>query len=445
MHYTYDLLVIGGGSGGLAAAKRAAQHGVRVAIVEQKHWGGTCVNRGCIPKKLMVYASDVAHQVKLARSYGWQIQAEFNWSDFVQARDRELERLRQVHETSLSKAGVDRIQGHACFVDAHTVQVEDQTIQADKILIAVGGKPILPDIEGIEHTITSRDIFHLPRLPERLVIVGGGYIGVEFASMMRGFGCEVAILNRESCILPGFDGDLTQTLRDALRQRGINSLCDTTATAIQKGANGLELTLSGEESGSLVADVVLCAVGRSPNLEGLRLEQAEVEFSQKAIEVDDYYCTNQPNIYAIGDCSSRLPLTPVAIAEGHAVADTLFGGQRRQIEYDSIPSAVFARPEAAAVGMTESKAKEQFGDEQIICDRTEFRPLVYSLSESPEMTMMKFVIHKKTDRVLGLHIVGEHAAEMIQGAALAMQNGMTKQAFSNLIGIHPTSAEELFS
>jgi glutathione reductase (NADPH) len=446
MSYTYDLAVIGAGSGGLAAAKRAAQYGAKVAIVEKEHLGGTCVNRGCVPKKLMVLAANVPHQLQLAESYGWHIQhPTFDWQTFVQKRDAEIERLRQVQDQSLSKAGVETIHGQASFVDPHTLQVDDRRLTADKILIAVGGKPIQPDIPGIEHTVTSREIFHLKTLPKRLAIIGGGYIGVEFASMMHGFGCEVSILNREACILPGFDGDLTGTLRKNLRQRGIKSLCNTTAKAIQKRKDGLELALTGDCEDTLIVDTVLCAVGRSPNFDGLGLEQANVKHDKKAIEVDAYSRTSQENIYAIGDCTGRLPLTPVAIAEGRAFADTVFGQQPRKIDYSYIPSAVFARPEAAAVGMTEAQADEQYGETNIRCDRTEFHPLTYSLMESSPPTLMKYVVHKDSDRVLGLHIVGEHAAEMIQGMALAIQHGVRKQDISEAIGIHPTAAEELFS
>ena len=445
MSDTYDFLVIGAGSGGLAAAKRATQYGANVAIVEQEHLGGTCVNRGCVPKKLMVYAADVAHQMQLAKTYGWQIQQQgFDWQAFKQARDQEIARLRQVQETALQKAGVEQIQGHACFVDAHTVRVGERSINAETILIAVGGQPIQPDLPGIEHTVTSREIFHLATLPNRLAIIGAGYVGVEFASIMRSFGCEVTLLNRESCILPGFDQDLTGTLRKRLRQRGINSLCNTTAKAIQKSPDGLKLTLTGDHTETIVADTILCAVGRSPNLENLGLDKAGIKYSKKAIEVDDYSRTNQLNIYAIGDCTNRLPLTPVAIAEGQAVADMVFGKQPRKIEYDYVPSAVFARPEVASVGMTEAQANERFGTENIKCDCTTFHPMLYSFSESPPSMLMKFVIHQKTDRILGLHLVGEHAADIIQGFTISIKQGITRQAITDAIGIHPTSAEELF-
>ncbi|MBW4655083.1 MAG: glutathione-disulfide reductase [Kaiparowitsia implicata GSE-PSE-MK54-09C] len=446
MNYTYDFVVIGGGSGGLAAATRAAHYGVSVALIEQEHLGGTCVNRGCVPKKLMVYAADAPCQIELAQDYGWQIPlSAFDWEHFKHLRELEIERLRQVYDMSLSNAGVRRLMGRARLLDSHTIQVKGDRITADKILIAVGGKPIVPDIPGIEHAVTSRELFDLPEIPQHIAIIGGGYIGVEFASIMRGLGCEVSILNRKSGILTGFDSDITQLLRDRLQKRGILSLCNTKATAIERKDSVLELSLSGDRSEPLRADVVLCAAGRSPNLDGLGLDQASVEYSKTAIEVDDYSCTSQPNIYAIGDCTGRLPLTPVAIAEGRAAADTIFGNKARKLDYGSIPTAVFSRPEVAAVGMTEAEAREHFGDDDVTCDRTEFRPLMYSFTNGSLKTTIKYVSRQKTDQVVGLHILGEHAAEMIQGMALAIKQGITRVEIADAIGIHPTSGEELFS
>ncbi len=445
MNYTYDFVVIGGGSGGLAASKRAAHYGARVALIEQEHLGGTCVNRGCVPKKLMVYAADAPCQIELAQDYGWQIPlSAFDWEHFKHLRDLEIERLREVYDMSLSNAGVRRLTGSARLVDSHTIQVKGDRITADKILIAVGSKPILPDIPGIEHAITSRELFDLPKIPQHIAIIGGGYVGVEFASIMYGFGCEVSILNREGCILTDFDDDITQLLRSRLQTRGILSFCNTTATAIEQKDGQLMLSLSGDRSEPLMADVVLCAAGRLPNLDGLELDRANVEYSKTAIEVDDYSCTSQPNIYAIGDCTGRLPLTPVAIAEGRAAADTIFGKKARKIDYDSVPTAVFSRPEIAAVGMTEAKAREHFGDDEVTCDRTEFRPLMYSFTNGSLKTTIKYVSHKTTDQVVGLHILGEHAAEMIQGMALAIKRGITRVEIAETIGIHPTSGEELF-
>ena len=446
----YDFLVIGAGSGGLAAAKQAAQHGAKVAIAEQEAVGGVCVNRGCIPKKLMVYAADFARLMTIATQYGWEVDVrQFNWPHFVNARNEELERLRQAQHDALSKAGIDLIRGHATLKDAHTVAIDDRDITASSILIAVGGKPVKPNIPGIEHTITSREIFHLKQLPKKIAIIGGGYIGVEFASTLHGFGIDVTVLNHDHCILPGFDQDLVNTLDQALRQRGIQIWCNTTADEIKSQPNGLQIIPSGDHTAPFTADVVLCAVGRAARLEGLGLEQAGVDCNKNGIIVDEHNRTTQPHIFAIGDCINRLPLTPVARAEGKAVTDRLFGYQSAPINYDGVPSAVFARPEAATVGKTEADAREQFGDDAIQCHQTTFKPLIYTLdssaNEALSQSLMKFVVHQPSDRVLGFHMVGEHAAEIIQGVSLAIQQGITMQCIKQAIGIHPTSAEELFS
>jgi glutathione reductase (NADPH) len=456
MTYNYDLLVIGAGSAGLAAAKQAAKYGAKVAIVEREHLGGVCTNRGCILKKLMVYAADFARLLEDAQGYGWEVGTrKFDWQRFVSVRDQELERLRQVQAKALSEAGVEIIREQAAFLDAHTIELSslsqersrDRKITADKVLIAVGGKPIKPDIPGIEHAITSREIFYLPQLPQQIAILGGGYIGVEFASILRGFGVEVTIINREACLLTGFDQDVQTAVRKGLLERGIKSLCNTTAKEIKLVPQGLQLTLTEtsaeSKSESITADTILCAIGRTPRLENLNLEQAGVEVD-KAIAVDAYSRTSQTNIFAAGDCTNRVPLTPVARAEGRAFADTVFGNRPRKLSYDYIPSAVFARPEAASVGMTETQACEHYGDEKIECDRTEFQPLFHSLSCSPGHTLVKWIVQRDSKQILGVHIVGENAAEMIQGIALAIKQGITKQDLDEMIGIHPTSAETFF-
>jgi len=443
----FDLCVIGGGSGGLAAAKRAAKHGAKVAIAEQAHLGGTCVNLGCIPKKLMVYAADFAHLLRDAHSYGWDIgAAKFDWQRFVALRDQELVRIRQVQERSLLEAGVCVIRGHAQFLDAHTLEVGDRKLTADKILIAVGGKPNKPSIPGIEYALTSDEIFDLPELPQHLAVMGAGYIGVEFSSIFRGLGVEVTIMNSQDCILRGFDRDLQAAVQEGLMQRGIRSLCNTKAEAIVPVGNGFQLTLAGEHTETIIADRVLCAVGRSPKLDNLSLEQAGVELDGKAIAVNEFSCTSQPHIYAVGDCASRLQLTPVAKAQGQAFADHAFGNHPpTPIDYDFVPTAIFARPEAASVGLTETRAYEKLGQENVQCYRSEFRSLFNRLGHAPETTRVKLVVDRNSDRVLGLQIIGEDAAEMIQGFAVALQQGITKAELDRAIGIHPTSAEELFS
>lgn len=438
----YDLFVIGAGPGGLVAAKQAAKYGAKVAIAERAHLGGTCTNLGCIPKKLMVYAADFASLAETAEDYGWtKPTLEFNWQQFKQIRDRELDRLRHVQQSALEKQGVTIIRGSAQLIDQHTIAVDDQKFTADKILIAVGGKPAQPKISGIEHTITSDEMFQLDQLPKRLAIIGGGYIGVEFSSVMRGLGVEVTVMNREDCILEGFDEMISSTVRQGLVDRGIQSLCNTTTDKIERVGNEIQLHLTGDRSDILTVDTVLCAVGRAPNLENLGLETVGVEFDKKAIAVDEFSRTNIDNIYAVGDCTNRKQLTPVARAEGKAFAETVFNNQPTQID-SLIPSAVCSRPEAAMIGLTESEAREKYSD-RIQCYQSEFTPLFETLTERKSKSKVKYVV--LDDRILGIHMVGEDATEIIQGFSLAMKKGITKAEIDAAIAIHPSSAEELFS
>ncbi|MBF2026744.1 MAG: glutathione-disulfide reductase [Oscillatoriales cyanobacterium C42_A2020_001] len=446
MTFNYDLLVIGAGSSGIAAAKQAAKYGAKVAITESQELGGVCVNQGCISKKLMVYASDFADLANDAADYGWQIRVEqFDWQRFRSVRDQEVERLRQVQEKVLTQAGVDIVRSHATFIDPHTLDMGDRKLTADKILLAVGGKPLKPKLPGIEHTITSREIFNLPNIPQRLAIIGSGYIGVEFASIFCSLGVEVTLMDKEDSILKGFDDDLRNHVRSGLIKRGIQSFGNTTAERIEKTAEGIQLTLEGDRAGSLTVDTVLCAVGRVPNLEGLNLENAGVEVEGKAIAVDQYSRTSQPHIFAVGDCTNRLPLTPVARAEGRAFADTAFGNHPQPLDYTHVPSAVFARPEAATVGLSEAQAQQQHGAENIRCYRAEFHSLYRSVNRCPDPSLIKLVIHQASKQVLGVHIICEHAAEIIQGIAVTVKKGVTKQELDDMIGVHPTSAEEFFT
>jgi len=445
MSYDYDLLVIGAGPGGLAAAKRAAQYGVTVAIAEQAQLGGGCVNRGCIPKKLMVFAAAFARLNQDAIAYGWSGgEQQFDWQRFVVARDQEVERLQQVQMQALAKAGVAFIHDRAHFVDPHTVAVGNRTITAAKILLAVGGKPVKPELQGIEHALTSDDLFSLSALPQKIAILGGGYIGVEFASILRGFGCDVTLMNHETCILSGFDADLAAAVHHGLVERGVQILCNTTISAIAPVPEGFRVSLEGDCPKTLTVDVVLAATGRVPQLDGLNLDKAGVEADQKAIAVDDDSRTNQPHIFAIGDCTNRLQLTPVARAEGKAFADTAFGKHAQTLNYDYVPSAVCSDPEAASVGMSEAKARKQYGD-VVRCYQTEFQPLFYSLTDRAAKSLVKLVVDNATDRVLGVHMVGDHAAEIVQSLAVSMPVGLTKRALDQAIGIHPSSAEELFA
>lgn len=443
MAFDYDLFVIGAGSAGTAAAQRAAAHGARVAVAEQEDVGGTCANRGCIPKKLIVYAADFALQDRVATSYGWsECQRQLDWSRLIAAIHKHIESLNQSYTQQFQKAGIELIRSQVTFVDAHTVEVDGRKVTADKILIAVGGQPIKPKIPGVEHAITSREMFHLQQLPKRLAIVGGGYIGVEFSSMMNALGVQVTLVDRDEQILSGFDEDIRSAVQEGLTKRGIRFLGNTTAKEIKQGSDGLQLSQSFRSQETITADTILIATGRSPNTKRLNLENAGVEIGEKGeIKVDEYSRTTQDNIFAVGDCTNRVQLTPVARAEGRAFADTVFGDNPRHVNYDYVPSAVFARPEAASVGMTETKAREKFG-ESVQCHRSNVEPLFHSITEQDEQVMLKLVVDGNTDRVLGAHMVGENAAEIIQSLAVAIRKGVTKQDFDATMGIHPTTGEE---
>jgi glutathione reductase (NADPH) len=442
MTYDYDLFVIGAGSGGIAAARRAAQYGAKVAIAEFDRLGGTCVNRGCIPKKLMVYASHFPDLFEDAQGYGWSpVQSTLDWQKMTTAVHKELERLNGVYLNMLGKAGVELVRGYAKFLDPHTVEIGDRKITADKILIAVGGHPVKPDIPGIEHAITSDDMFLLDKQPDRILIMGGGYIGVEFACIMNGLGSEVTQLIRRNLILRGFDDDLRSGVQEGMENHGIEILSSCEASSIEKTPEGLKVTLGDKHQKTMIVDVVLAATGRKPNLQKLALENAGVEVKKGAIAVDKYSQTTQENIFAVGDCTDRVNLTPVAINEGRAFADTRFGGQSRIMSYENIPSAVFSTPEAATVGLTEAEAIDQYGS-AVKCYRAKFKPMYHGLSGRDERTIVKLVVEEDSDKVLGAHMVGEHAAEIIQGMAIALKMGATKKDFDATVGIHPSVAEE---
>lgn len=364
MTYDYDLFVIGAGSGGLASSKRAASYGAKVAIAENDLVGGTCVIRGCVPKKLMVYATHFSHYYKDAVGYGWsEVEPSFDWKKLVDVVDKEVRRLSELHIGFLEKAGVELIRGYAKFIDPHTLEVGDRKVTADKILIATGGHPIKPDIPGIEHSISSDDMFLLSEQPKRFAVWGGGYIGVEFAGILNGLGSQVTQIIRRDFILNGFDQDIRSNIQEGMSKHGVNFLTNTTIEKIEKTDEGLKITLTGEQAENpLIVDQLLCATGRKPNLGGLMLENAGVEVNADAIAVTPDSQTSQPNIYAVGDCTDRVNLTPVAIAEGRAFADTEYGHMPRLISHENIATAVFSQPEAATVGMTEEQAKEKFGE-----------------------------------------------------------------------------------
>jgi len=443
MPYDYDLFVIGGGSGGIATARRAAGHGARVGLAEADRLGGTCVNRGCIPKKLMVHAAHLADGFEDARSYGWRLgQPSFDWAHLVAAIDREVERLNGVYQRTLDKAGVEAFDAYAKLLDAHTIDLGDRKVSADKIAIAVGGHPVKPEVPGMEHALVSDDVFRLRQQPPRVAIVGGGYIATEFACILHGLGSEVTQIVRRERILRSFDSDIRTGVQDTMQQRGIQLLPESDVARIDKQADGsYQVTTQGAHAQTVTVDAVLAATGRAPNLQNLGLENAGVETDRGAVGVDGYSRTSQPHIFAVGDCTNRINLTPVAINEGRALADTEFGGQGRGMAYENVPSAVFTIPEAATVGLTEALARERHG-EAIAVHRARFRATHLSLTDRDEKTTVKLVVDSGTDRVLGAHMVGEGAAEIVQGVAITLKMGATKADFNATVGIHPTVAEE---
>lgn len=439
--YDFDLFIIGGGSGGVRAARFAAQYGARVAIAEGRDWGGTCVNLGCIPKKLMSYGAHFHEDFADARGFGWnEVTPSLNWSALIAAKDHEISRLNEVYRNLLDGAKVHRLEGYAKLEDAHTVTVNGRRYSAAHILLATGGRPSLPGITGQELGITSDDFFHLPTLPQRTIVVGGGYIAVELASILNGLGSAVTLIYRGQHLLRGMDRALGEFLVAEMRKKGVtvqleNNLAAITANEI--GTRDVQLT-----DGSLLqADCVLFATGRYANTEGLGLASAGVRLQNSgAIWVDANFTTSVPSIHAIGDVIDRVALTPVALAEGMVVASRLFGQGERTISYDNIPTAVFSHPNVATVGLSEEVAREQGLTLRIF--KSEFRALKHTLSGNSERSFMKLVVDADTDRVLGVHMVGPDAGEIIQGFAVALNCGATKAQFDATIGIHPTLAEE---
>lgn len=438
--YDYDLFTIGAGSGGVRASRVAASYGAKVAIAEERYLGGTCVNVGCIPKKLLVYAAHFREDFDDAAGFGWTVgKRSVDWARLIANKNAEIQRLNGVYQRLLETARVEILRGHAEILDAHTVAAGKNCYSAEYILISTGSWPTVPEIPGAEHAITSNEAFYLPSLPRRIIIVGGGYIGVEFASIFHGLGVGVSQLYRGPLFLRGFDDDVRETLVEEMRKKGIDLRFQTSIARIEKAGGGLRATLTGE--GVLEADVVMFATGRHPNTGGLGLERAGVKLdSQGALVVDGYSRTTAPNIYAVGDCTNRMMLTPVAIAEGRAVAETLFNNNPMKPDYTNVPTAIFSLPNVGTVGLMESEARERYGKIDIY--KMRFRPLKHTLSGRDEMTMMKLVVDRATDRVLGCHMVGPEAGEIIQGLAVALICGATKAQFDATIGIHPTAAEE---
>ncbi|KWI57387.1 glutathione reductase [Burkholderia pseudomultivorans] len=441
MDFDYDLFVIGAGSGGVRLARMSASYGARVGIAEQEQIGGTCVLRGCIPKKLLVYASHYPHDVDDANGFGWRFGAgTLDWPALIAAKDREINRLSDIYIGLLRQSGVDMHEGRATLVDAHTVAVGERRFRARHIAIATGSRPSLPPRPGIEHVITSREALSLAALPARIAVVGGGYIAVEFAGIFNGFGSRVDLFYRGERILRGFDDDVRQFLSDEMTKQGVAIHAGATVDAIARADDGtLSVRVGDARHGPY--DAVLYATGRVPNVEGLGLEQAGVALDARgAIAVDAYSATSVDSIHAIGDVTSRPQLTPVATRDAGLLATTLFGGRRVAADHAAVPSAVFSQPEVATVGLTEAAARALHGDVDIY--RTSFRALRHTLSGRDERTLMKLVVARDSQRVVGAHMVGRDAGEIIQGIAIAMCAGATKAQFDDTIGIHPTAAEE---
>jgi glutathione reductase (NADPH) len=439
--YDFDMITIGAGSGGVASSRRAASYGARVAICEDSRVGGTCVIRGCVPKKLLVYGSHFREEFEDAAGFGWTVpEPRLDWAALIAAKNREIDRLNAVYIRMLRDAGVQLIEGRGKVVDPHTVEIGNRSYTARHILVAVGARPLVPEIHGIEHGITSDEALELTELPRRIVIIGGGYIGVEFAGIFNAAGVVVTMCIRGDTVLRGFDEDIRSALSNEMRKKGIDIRSETIVEDIEKRADALSvMTRAGE---MIDADVVLAATGRVPNTRHLGLEAAGVAVDKDgAVEVDEMSRTAVPSIFAVGDCTNRLNLTPVAIAEGRAVAETLFNNRPTAIKHTGVPSAVFSQPPAASVGLSEIEARIEYKEIDVYV--ANFRPMKHTLSGRDERVMMKLVVDRASERVIGCHIVGMDAPEIIQGVAIAMKCGATKTQFDMTVGLHPTLAEEL--
>ena len=438
--YDYDLFVIGAGSGGVRASRFSATNGARVAVAEDQFMGGTCVNVGCIPKKLFVYASHFHEDFADAAAYGWTVKPDsFDWRTLVDNKDKEITRLNGIYRRMLEGAGVTIVDGRATVVDPHTVAVAGKNYTAEHILVAAGSWPNDLRYEGGEHVITSNEAFFLDKLPKKVVIEGGGYIAVEFAGIFNGLGVDTTLSYRGSLIMRGFDEDIRQHLQGEMEKKGIQLKLNASFEKVENTDAGLTVHL--DDGTTLEADTVMSAIGRRPNVNGLGLEEAGVALKDNgAVIVDDYFQTNVKSIYAIGDIIDRYQLTPVALAEGMAVYKTLFRDEPSAVDYEYIPTAVFSQPPIGTVGLMEDEAREKYGDVSIF--KSTFRTLKNTLTGSDEQTFMKMIVDKASDKVVGIHMVGTDAGEMTQGFAVAMKAGATKAVFDSTIGIHPTSAEE---
>jgi glutathione reductase (NADPH) len=438
--YDYDLFVIGGGSGGVRAARMAAGAGAKVAIAEEYRYGGACVIRGCVPKKLLSYASHFHEDFEVAAGYGWTLgETRFDWARLIANKDREIDRLEGIYRKLLGDAGVETLHGHARLTGPHGVEVGERHFTAETILLATGNHPVYPPGHGWELGFSSNEAFHLERLPERVVVYGGGYIAVEFAGIFKGLGAEVTLVYRGPQVLRGFDDDVRNTLAGEMVKKGIEVIVETTIDSIEKKPDGLVVHLS--DGGRVATDGVMLATGRRPTVENLGLETAGVALgADGAVKVDAYSRTSQPNIYAIGDVTDRANLTPVAIHEAMAFVDTVYRGTPRAMDYADIATAVFSHPTVSTVGLTEAEARRAHPAVDIY--RSTFKPMKHTLSGRDEKTMMKLIVERAGGKVVGAHMVGLDAPEIIQGLAVAIKAGATKADFDATVGIHPTAAEE---
>ena len=442
--FDYDLFVIGAGSGGVRAARIAAGYGAKVAVAEEFRIGGTCVIRGCVPKKLLVYASRFADDFEDAAGYGWSVEKpSFDWARLIANKDTEIARLEGLYGKALDGAGVQLLRTRAVVDAPHTVRLvsDNRMVSARHILIATGATPYVDHgVPGCEHAITSNEAFHLPALPKSIVIVGGGYIAVEFAGIFHGLGAEVTLLYRGKEILRGFDDDLRQALHAEYERKGIKVRCGVSPARVDKTGDGIVVRLS--DGSTIAASAIMAATGRVPNTTGLGLDDVGVALDHHgAVIVDEFSMSTETHIHAVGDVTNRLNLTPVAIREGHAYADTVFGDNPTKVDHTNVPTAIFSSPELGTVGLTEAAARKAHGDVHIY--KTSFRPMRHTLSGRQECMLMKLVVDAKTDRVLGLHVLGPDAGEMVQLAGIAMKMGATKAQFDATMAVHPTAAEEL--
>jgi glutathione reductase (NADPH) len=439
--YDYDLFVIGAGSGGVRASRMAASFGARVAVAEDRYMGGTCVNVGCVPKKLYVYASAFANSFRDARGYGWNSEIpQFDWATLRDNKKTEIARLNGIYDNMLGNASVDVIHGRGRLVDAHTVAVNGKHYSAERILIATGGWPFVPDIPGREHVVSSNEVFDLEQFPQRMIVVGGGYIAVEFAGIFNGLGAQTTQLYRGDLFLRGFDQDVREFAAKEIAASGVDLRFNSDISRIDKQADG-RLIATLNDGSELAADAILYATGRKPHLQDLGLENVNVELNDNGtVKVNEQFQTSEPSIFALGDVTGGMELTPVALAEGMAFARRFYNDQPYEVDYENIATAVFCQPNIGTCGLTEQQARERYGQIQIF--ESSFRAMKHTIGGRQERTYMKLIVDSASDKVVGIHMVGEDAGEIIQGMAVAMKAGATKAVFDNTIGIHPTAAEE---